>query len=287
MENRDLRAVGDRIEELVGALGASPDPRAREQGEELVRLLMEIYGAGLARVVELAPELGERLADDPLVASLLVLHGLHPLDTDTRIRKALDGVRPYLGSHGGGVHFVGVENDVAMLRLEGSCDGCPSSTVTVKLAIEKALLEAAPEISRVHVENVTEPAPASPLLQIQRRKGSPPGAALGPGEWIRLGSAPLFDGSDVAAVDVAGQRVVVCRVGESLYAYRDACACGSLLATASLHEGLLTCPTCARRFDLKAAGRCLDDAARHLEPLPLLDESGTVRIAVPMALGAA
>lgn len=262
----------------MGALGASPDPRAREQGEELVRLLMAFYGAGLARVMELAPDHAERLAGDPLVGSLLVLHGLHPVDTETRIRKALDGVRPYLGSHGGGVHFVGVEDDVARLRLEGSCDGCPSSTVTVTLAIEKALLEAAPEIARVHVENVAAPAPVSPLLQIQRRKGS-----AGPGGWVTLDAAPRFDGSDVTALDLAGARVVVCRLGESLYAYRDACACGSLLATASVRDGLLTCPTCAGRFDVKGAGRCIDDAARHLEPLPLLAENGAVRIAVGAA----
>ena len=79
------------------------------------------------------PEALERLVEDELVASLLVLHGLHPKDTETRVVEALDEVRPYLGSHAGGVELLGVDPEgVVHLRLEGSCDGCPSSTMTVK-----------------------------------------------------------------------------------------------------------------------------------------------------------
>ena len=89
---------------------------------------------------------------DPLVESLLLLHGLHPLDVDARIQRALDQVRPYLGSHAGGVQYLGVSDGVARLRLEGSCDGCPSSTVTVQLAIEGAVQDAAPEVTEVVVE---------------------------------------------------------------------------------------------------------------------------------------
>ncbi len=75
------------------------------------------------------------VADDPQVEGLLLLHDLHPLDVDARIQRALDRVRPYLGSHAGGVEYLGVTDGVARLRLEGSCHGCPSSTVTVQLAI--------------------------------------------------------------------------------------------------------------------------------------------------------
>ena len=56
------------------------------------------------------------LADDPLVESLLLLHGLHPLDVDARIQRALDRVRPYLGSHAGGVEYLGVADGVARLQ---------------------------------------------------------------------------------------------------------------------------------------------------------------------------
>jgi Fe-S cluster biogenesis protein NfuA len=165
---RDLREVGTRIEELLGRLRAAGDPGTADTAEEIVRLVVELYGAGLERTVELAgPEVLERLVEDELVASLLVLHGLHPMDTETRVVEALDRVRPYLGSHAGGVELLGVDPEgVVHLLLEGSCDGCPSSVLTVKQAIERAIEEAAPEVTAVEVENLTrERAPQ--LLQIQ------------------------------------------------------------------------------------------------------------------------
>jgi Fe-S cluster biogenesis protein NfuA len=178
-----VQQVGDQIEELLAGLTASGQGTA---AEELVRLLVGLYGDGLARIAGTLSDEGAagaamlgRLAEDPLVESLFLLHGLHPLDVDTRIQRALDRVRPYLGSHAGGVQYVGVTDGVALLRLEGNCDGCPSSTVTVKLAIEGAVQDAAPEVSEIVVEGVTEPpAPPGPvLLQI----GSRPEADAAPG----------------------------------------------------------------------------------------------------------
>jgi Fe-S cluster biogenesis protein NfuA len=167
-EVRDLRAVGERIEELLGRIRATADPATADTTEEVVRLVVELYGAGLERAVELAgPEALERLVEDELVACLLVLHGLHPKDTQTRVVEALDKVRPYLGSHAGGVELLGVDPEgVVHLRLEGSCDGCPSSTMTVKLAIERAIEEAAPEVTAVEVENLTREREPQ-LLQIR------------------------------------------------------------------------------------------------------------------------
>jgi Fe-S cluster biogenesis protein NfuA len=162
-----LRTVGDRIEGLLAELRGIDEPRARETAEELVRSLLELYGGGLARMMEIVydsaagGELFARFAGDDLVASLLLLHDLHPEDTETRILRALDGVRPYLGSHGGDVTLLGLEEGVVRLRLEGSCHGCPSSSITMKLAIEKAIGEAAPEVTRIDVEGVAEPGATS------------------------------------------------------------------------------------------------------------------------------
>ena len=116
------------------------------------------------------------------MASLLVLHGLHPRDTETRVVEALDKVRPYLGSHAGGVELLGVDPEgVVRLRLEGSCDGCPSSTMTVKLAIERAIEEAAPDVTAVEVENLTREREPQ-LLQIRPlyTECAVPAAAVGP-----------------------------------------------------------------------------------------------------------
>ena len=181
-----VQQAGDRIEELLGVLAGTGKGAV---AEELVRLLVGLYGDGLAHIVGALQDDGdagaamlERLTGDPLIESLLLLHGLHPLDVDARIQRALDRVRPYLGSHAGGVSYVGVTDGIALLRLEGNCDGCPSSTVTVQLAIEGAVQDAAPEVTEVVVEGVTAPpaAPAPVLLQIGAPPGSTPGAAAGP-----------------------------------------------------------------------------------------------------------
>jgi Fe-S cluster biogenesis protein NfuA len=162
MADQDLRAVGDRIERLIDELHASIDHETRSRVDEVLGLVTELYGAALAKIVELAasvdsPMLG-RMVDDGLVASLLILHGLHPEDLANRVEEALEGVRPYLATHGGNVELLGVDDDqgAVLIRLLGSCDGCPSSSVTLKLAVEKAIFEAAPEVGRIEVEP-TEP----------------------------------------------------------------------------------------------------------------------------------
>ena len=78
----DLREVGERIDVLLDSSG-SHGPVARERAEELVRLVTDLYGAGLERLLELLHESGhlddellDRLARDDLVASLLLVHGL-------------------------------------------------------------------------------------------------------------------------------------------------------------------------------------------------------------------
>lgn len=177
-EVRNLREVGSRIERLLAELGADADPSVRDRAEELVRLLVDFYGAALARVVDLADQpLLERLADDELVASLLIVHDLHPLPTLARVEAALERVRPYLGSHAGGVQLRGIdEQGVVHLALEGTCNGCQSSTLTVKLSIERAIEEAAPEVTGVDVEGIAaEPQPAGRLLQIQPYRHEAPG----------------------------------------------------------------------------------------------------------------
>lgn len=137
---------------------------ARDRAEQLVREVVELYGAGLQRVLEIIgdrdDDLVERLAADELVASLLLVNGLHPHDVETRVATALDSVRPYLGSHGGDVELLGVVNGVVRLRLTGSCQSCPSSAVTLELAVKDAVLAAAPETVDIEVVGATpRPAP--------------------------------------------------------------------------------------------------------------------------------
>lgn len=299
-----VRDVGERVEELIAGLTSAGGPAAAA-AEELVRLLVGLYGDGLSHITAALAQAGPegtallaKISEDPLVGSLLLLHELHPLDVDARIQRALDEVRPYLGSHAGGVEYLGVRDGVARLRLEGSCHGCPSSTVTVQLAITGAVQDAAPEVTDVVVEGMTElPAPA--LLQIGSRPpghatetasaGGPAGTSgrpeAGDVSWLTLPDIGPPSARPVSA-SAGGLAVLVCAVRGTLYAYRDACAgCGGSLAEGVLDRELLTCPACALVYNVRLAGRGISDTSVHLDPLPLLTDSQGVRVAVPEVAG--
>ncbi|HEU4347625.1 MAG TPA: NifU family protein [Actinoplanes sp.] len=164
----DPRDVGERIDQLIDALSTG-GPAARERAEELVRVVVDLYGAGLERLLQIVgPGLSDstvdELAADELVSGLLVVHGLHPYDVTDRVERALESVRPYLRSHGGDVELLEVDGHGAVrLRLLGHCDGCAGSTATLRTAVEAAIDAAAPEVVRVDVEEPTAPAHPAPV----------------------------------------------------------------------------------------------------------------------------
>jgi Fe-S cluster biogenesis protein NfuA len=166
---QNLRATGERIEQALDELHSSADPRLVNLAEELLRLVSELYGAGFARAIELAeqhaPGLMAAFVEDELVSSLLLVQGLHPESLDNRVEAALESVRPFLAQHGGDVELLGIDDELGAvkLRLLGSCDGCPSSASTLQGAVEVAILEAAPEVVRIVVEEPTKPAVSVPV----------------------------------------------------------------------------------------------------------------------------
>jgi Fe-S cluster biogenesis protein NfuA len=166
--------AAERIEALLEEVEHLPDPSARDTALELVQGLLDLYGEGLARIVDHVAErddgtLADALAGDEIVAHLLLLHGLHPVPLERRVRTALAEVRPYLESHGGNVELLGIEEGVVRLRMQGSCSGCPSSTITLKLAIEEAIHKAAPDVGEIAAEDEERPA----LIQLEVYDGCP------------------------------------------------------------------------------------------------------------------
>jgi Fe-S cluster biogenesis protein NfuA/nitrite reductase/ring-hydroxylating ferredoxin subunit len=301
-KERPAEDVAARIEELLVRLDSATDPAVRATAEELVRTLIQFYGSGLERIMELvfedpvvAESLVPRFVGDKLVGSILVLHDLHPSTTEERVVEALERVRPYLGSHSGGVELLGVDAaaGIVFLRLAGSCDGCPSSTVTVKLAIEKAISETAPEIVKVEVEGMVEPAgPVDPgdrkMLPLsgaaQAKLSIPvqqePLAASAPA-WVEVGGLSALAPGKITAAKVSGVHTVVCNIDGDLYAYRDKCpSCGSGLTRGELTGQTLQCPRCGHGYDVRIAGRGTTTPSDHLDPFPLLSDQGTIRVAV-------
>jgi Fe-S cluster biogenesis protein NfuA/nitrite reductase/ring-hydroxylating ferredoxin subunit len=286
-----LAQVGARIEAVLDELSSTGDPAVAEKAEELVTLLVELYGGGLERILELIAADGEagtemlrRLAKDELVEALLIVHGLHPVDLDERIHEALESVRPYMGSHSGGVENLGVDDDgVLHLRLEGNCEGCPSSRVTVQSAIEDAIHKAAPELAGLDVQGVVEEQPRAggSLLQIGGLGGqAAPSADTPRDEWASV-DRPAMAPGELQSLDVEGLSVLLCRLEDNVYAYRNKCAsCGSLLDGGRLDDERLTCAACGQAFNVRLAGRSVEGASLHLQPLPLLQQNGSLRIAM-------
>lgn len=261
-----------RVQELTGRLEDLGDPACRALAEELTSAVVQMYGAGLERIVALADE-GTRaeMARDDLVSGLLMIHDLYPVPIEKRVAEALDGVRPYMESHGGNVELLGIEDGIAKLRLEGSCKSCRASSSTLELAVRQALEQAAPDLLGMDVEGVAEEEPVAgfplPVIQMNTQAA-----------WHTL---PI-DGSEVlASADVEGVPLVVANVEGTLLAYRDSCAdCGGALHGGALDDGALACPACGRRYFLPQAGRSMDDDRLQLQPVPLLLENEEVRVAL-------
>ncbi|MFE9925895.1 hypothetical protein ACFYQA_31325 [Streptomyces sp. NPDC005774] len=171
----DAETAGRMVEETLDRLAASGDRAACEAAEELVRVLMDFYGAGFTRALDLlgrdpdraAREARDALLGDELVASLLVLHGLHPDDVPTRITRALNAVPHPVESAG----FDPATGELR-LRLTGS-GGCGSTREAVEQVARDVLVCFAPEVTAVVLEADTEREPV--LLQI----GAGPPAASG------------------------------------------------------------------------------------------------------------
>jgi Fe-S cluster biogenesis protein NfuA len=69
--------------------------------------------------------------------------------TPDNVEKILDEMRPYLMADGGNVELVEIDGPIVRLRLQGACGTCPSSTMTLKMGIERRLREFIPEIDEV------------------------------------------------------------------------------------------------------------------------------------------
>lgn len=159
LDAREFQSRLQCLESLLQEVEQFTDPAARAHMREIMQAVLELHGAGLERILgqlEAAGAAGaavlDSIARDDVAGGLLLLHGLHPLDLEARVRQALDQVRPALRSHGGDVELLDLDDGNIRLRLVGNCHGCPSSTVTMKQTIEEAILARAPDANALEVE---------------------------------------------------------------------------------------------------------------------------------------
>ena len=275
-EIADLNGQSERIQELIEAIDSLPDLKSRKMMQECIQEILNFYGNGLERILKIisngnnaaAKDIYNDLVDDSFVNGLLLIHDLHPLDLKTRLYKALDKVKPYMDSHGGNVELISLENGVAKLKLSGSCNGCPSSSSTLELGIKQAIEENCPDLLGLEVEGIS-------VLQHQDKSLS----QSGPG-WKIVGGLSKLPNGNMLAVESSGTQLIVCRVDDQLYAYRNYCpGCERSFSNGMLEDKILGCQL-GHKYDVKLAGACTNDPELHLDPFPLLEEGGVVKIAV-------
>jgi Fe-S cluster biogenesis protein NfuA/nitrite reductase/ring-hydroxylating ferredoxin subunit len=272
----ELNRVGRRIQELIETVNEVTDPSSRAILEECLESLLSFYGRGLERILELVEEAGpegrkvyDSLINDGAVRGLLLIHNLHPVSLETRLLEALDKIRPYMESHGGNVELLSLDSDVAKLRLQGHCKSCPSSAVTMELAIRSAIEEACPDLMGFEVEGL-EPMPGSATIH------APNGAPA----WTEVPEAVGLAETEMIPVQPGEVPLVLCRRAGQIYAYRDHCpACNLPLHLGAFRHGILSC-SLGHRYDVQRAGASLDRTSLHLDPFPLLAQDGIVRVAL-------
>ena len=212
-----------------------------------------------------APELADALAGDELVSHLLLLHDLHPVPLEARVRARWTRSAP-TSSRTGATWSWSLSTTAWCGFAWRELGGCPSSTATLKLAIEDAIHKAAPDVAEIEAEGVVEERPA--LLQIEDVRPKR--------DWAEVARPELASGESLLG-QVDGEPVLFLKLAKSLYAYRPDCpSCHESLAGVAAEEGAVACPGCGTRYDVRRAGRSLDGSALQLAPVPLLDD-GTAR----------
>jgi hypothetical protein len=152
-----------RIDELVRRIEQISDRDTREAAHQLMESILELHGAGLDRVMEIVSDSGDagqaiiqHLANDALVSSLLLLHGLHPDDLETRVYRAIARLNGDMSN--GHAELVGPYEGVVRVRVTGGCG--------FRQSVEEAIRETAPDAMEVVIEERAQPNGFVPLAAL-------------------------------------------------------------------------------------------------------------------------
>lgn len=170
------RMAGAGLEQVARELEQSGDPQWQARARELVKGVLELHAAGLARMLELAAAQGEQgralvdaLARDGLAGSLLALHDLNPLPLEDRVRAALDDARPALLEQGCEVELSGIAEGAVQVRLERRTYGYSATPEELRALVEEAILARAPDVEAVEVIGLISAARAEKVSLVQLR----------------------------------------------------------------------------------------------------------------------
>jgi len=247
---------------------------------ECISQILVFYGNGLERIMNILMNEGSTastkilndLLGDSFINGLLIIHDLHPFDLQTRLNLALEKVRPYIQSHGGSVELLSLTDGTARIKLSGSCKSCASSSVTLELAIKQTIEEMCPDLLQLNVEGI-EAINGNDHGSLKSEQHLTQG-------WTQLNGVSDLASGQMKFADVNGTQLVICKINDELFAYKNCCpACDLPLSAGNIEGEVISCRL-GHRFDIRHAGICIDDKDIHLDPFPLIKENGMVKISV-------
>ena len=276
------RAVKE-LETLIGTLERENDERAM--------LLLELIDAIHRPAIELIAN-GE--LEHPIAMAVLSMYDLVELDEQIQVEEALDNVRPYIESHGGGLELLEVDDGIVHVRLSGSCSGCAASAMTLRRGVEESLRQHYDNFKEVVAHEIEEEETAAQnggkggpqLLQIEGLNSPPPTEGLRRPVFVEAGKLEELATGEMKAVDVDGTSVLILNVQGEPYAFKNHCA---LEARLPLDGGRLTgsaliCPWHNCAYDARSGKRIDNEPdAPSLAVVPVAIRDGVLQVAVNVA----
>lgn len=275
------------LETLVNTLERDGDERALM----LLQLMDAVHRPALELLLAGQPE-------HPIAAAVLAMYDLVPLDEYTQVEEALDEVRPYIESHGGGLELLEVDGGIVHVRLSGSCQGCAASAMTLRRGVEEKLRERIAwfeEIVAHEPEPEAAPPGGLPMVQVDPRARAP---AAGGGELLQIAQLkrPVFvdvgrldelaEGAMTVA-DVDDNAILIINLGGEPYAFRNVCPVDGRnpLDGGRLTGTVLVCPWHNCAYDARSGKRVDDEpGAGALAVVPIaVSSDGVMRIAANVA----
>jgi len=300
------------LDTLIETLERDGDERALM----LLQLIDAIHRPALERIVA-----GDM--EHPLAYNLLAMYDLAELDERMQVEEALDEVRPYIESHGGGLELLDVSDGVVHVRMHGSCHGCAASAVTLRRGVEEKLRELVPSFKEVvshPPEGETAPEAngssgiENRLLQIEHFNGAlkadppdlppplpPSGGSNGDAGgllqienlqsvmrpvFVEVGRIEDLPPGELMAVDVEDTSVLIANVGGEPYAFRNVCPVDgrNRLDGGRLTGAVLVCPWHNCAFDARSGKRVDDEPGQEsLAVVPIALADGVMKVAANVA----
>jgi len=263
------------LDTLIGTLERDGDERALM----LLELIDAVHRPALELIV--AGEL-----EHPVAHAVLSMYDLVDVDDRVEVEEALDEVRPYIESHGGGLELLDVEDGVVHVQMSGSCNGCAASAITLRRGVEDVLRKRYAGFKEVVAH---EPEGDEDGKQNGNGAGGPKLLQLEDLRkpvFVDVGELADLPSGQMKAVEVEERSILVVNLDGEPYAFANVCPTDgrSNLDGGRLSGGVIVCPWHNCAYDARSGKRADDEpGAAALAVVPIAVREGQLQIAVNAA----